>query len=170
MRGINHFSTVTDRRNATLQLFKDELKNLQQGFNPIVSNIPAPVVINTVDSNTPFIKALEYVKSTISTADFKKRDLKSILGFVSSAAAELKYDSISIDLNTRRHIKLLLIQIEKNQGKESHHQYNKVRSYLMILFKELVELEAIEPNSVREIAKKNGIEVLRDVLSFQAIY
>lgn len=167
VRGMNHFKNLSDRRSATVKILEDEVRKLQQGYNPILGDKPTQVNITTVDTNTPFIKALDYVRSSLSVAASTERDLRSIMSFVSSAAVQLKYDKISIGAITRRNIKLLLVQIEKNRGGESHHRYNKVRSYLMILFKELVELEAIDTNPIREVSKKNGVKMLRNVLSIE---
>ncbi|WP_026259926.1 hypothetical protein [Segetibacter koreensis] len=134
VQGMNHFKTLLDRRRATLQLLEDEVKKLQQGFNPIVGDIAAPVNINTVDPTTPFLQALEFFSSTISASPSTKRELKSILGFVSSAAAQPQFDNLNIGVISRKHLKLLLAQIEKTPSGESYHRYNKIRSYLMILF------------------------------------
>ena len=47
----------------------------------------------------------------------------------------------------------------------SVHRFNKYRSYLMILFKELLELEIIEINPIRDLSKRKTIKKLRELLS-----
>jgi integrase len=167
MQGMNHFKTVGDRQKTTLQLLNDEVKKLQEGYNPILGDVEATVNSSIVDSHTPFIQALEMVEAGFSAAASTKSDLQMIIRFVKLAAEQMKIDSIPISNVTRKHIKLILAQVEKSRGKESIHRYNKTRSYLMILFKELVELEAVDNNPVREVSRKPKVQRLRTVLTLE---
>jgi site-specific recombinase XerC len=167
VQGMNHFKTVGDRRKATTQLLNDEIHRLKLGYNPILGDVQPDINSSFIDSRTPFINALEMVESGFSAAPSTKSDFQVILRYVKEATAQLRLEAISIGSVTRKHIKLILAQIERNRGKESSHRYNKVRSYLMILFKELVELEAIDANPVREVSKRKKMERLRPVLSLE---
>lgn len=49
----------------------------------------------------------------------------------------------------------------------SEHRFNKYRSYLMMLFSEIVEDDAIESNPIRELKKRRPIKKIRQVLSIE---
>ena len=47
----------------------------------------------------------------------------------------------------------------------SAHRFNKYGSYLMILFKELLDSETIESNPICDLSKRKTIKKLRELLS-----
>ena len=168
-KGMNHFKTLEERQNETVRVLSKEKDKLEiEGYNPLVIKDKTPAIeIATVIETTSFIKALRIVEKNIKGSDSSKRDLKSILGFVSEAASTLNYSDISVSSVSRKHLKQILLLIDEKYG-ESPHRYNKVRSYLMILYNELIELELVDANPLTAIKKRKTIERLRDLPSIEA--
>jgi site-specific recombinase XerC len=164
---MNKQKAVTTRQLETKNLMDEELKKLlQKAYNPITANTTDNKAIYVIETSTAFIKALEEIEKELKGAASTKRDLKSVLRFIDSAAGVLGIRELPIQSISRKHIRYLLAQIERTHG-ASHHRYNKIRSYLMMLFNGLIEIEAIENNPVIAIAKQKTIQKLRKVLSLE---
>lgn len=167
LKGMNGFKRLSDRQQAVYDIIQQETAKLKEkAYNPITgySNVQVKVSFD-VDTTTPFITALIKAEQRIKATASTKRDLRSVLRFVSTAATQLRFDQLPVGTISRKHIKTLLSQIEATQSAQSAHRFNKIRTYLMMLFKELVELEATEYNPVKDIAKKKGVQRLRKFLS-----
>ena len=167
LKGMNQFKNLVERQTYTQQLITQETDRLKQGYHPILGGLKQETVSGIIQSDTAFLEALTAVASKFNGARSTKNDIKNVLTLVEKAACQLHVTTIPICQVSRKHIKLLLSQIEMNQGTKSAHRYNKVRTYLMILFKELRELEAIEVNPVREISKRQTIQEIRTLLSME---
>ena len=166
VKGMNVFSDLTERQSKTKQNIETELDRLlNRSYNPIKGNVPVSIpVITDISPDTPFIIALRAIEKRISGSPSTKRDLKSILNYVSKAADLLDFSHSPINTISRKHFKQLLIQIDMTNG-ESAHRYNKIRIYLMMLYKELIELEVVEINPLRDISKKKVVQKLRKLPS-----
>jgi len=164
IKRMNQFKTILERQESTRTIILQELEKLKiRAFNPITSkNLQDDSLELDIEPSTPFCKALLMAEKRISASPTTKRDLKSILKFVSNSATQLGYSDIPIKSISRKHLKQLLAHIEMVYG-ESAHRYNKIRSYLMILFNELVELEACEINPIRDLSKKKSIQRVRNL-------
>ena len=162
IKRMNQFKTILERQESTRVIILQELEKLKiKAFNPITSkNLQDGSLELEIEPSTPFCKSLLMAEKRISASPTTKRDLKSILKFVSNSATQLGYSDIPIKSISRKHLKQLLAHIEMVYG-ESAHRYNKIRSYLMILFNELVELEACEINPIRDLSKKKSIQRVR---------
>lgn len=165
IKGMNRLKTPPERRAETQALIKRELDRLHAGYNPIHGLDKEPSnVIREINPFTPFIQALQEVRERVKGSPSTHRDLRSIMRFVTDAASPLQYTNLPVKDIKRKHVKTILQQIEVHKG-ESPHRYNKVRAYLMILFNELVELEAVEANPVKDVAKQKLCHKLRRLLS-----
>lgn len=164
IKRMNQFKTILERQESTRAIILQELEKLKiKAFNPITSkNLQDGSLELEIEPSTSFCKALFMAEKRISASPTTKRDLKSILKFVSNSASQLGYSDIPIKSISRKHLKQLLAHIEMVYG-ESAHRYNKIRSYLMILFNELVELEACEINPIRDLSKKKSIQRVRNL-------
>ncbi len=153
LKGMNQFKVVADRQKETQKLLYDELKKLKEkGFNPITGQLIEPLAnISLIEPSMGFIRALNKAYQTIEASELTKRDLRGIIGLVTKAALQLRFNELPIGTVSRKHIKAILIQIEANLGSKSSHRFNKIRTYLMMLFKELIEQEATEINPTKEI-------------------
>lgn len=164
--GINSVKTLYERREIVKALLRTE-KNLieEQGYNPISNEV---IVKNTdyiISPDCGFNCALklaydrlEYEKTTMS-------DLRSVIKGVSEAAIRLQLSNKPINEIKRRNILSILDSCSENIGHWSAKRSNKYKAYLSMLFKELLNVEAIEINPVRNIEKKVTINIMREVLT-----
>jgi integrase len=133
-------------------------------YNPITKSF---LFVNSIDSfidtQTPFINALNIAKEKLTVEKTTMSDITSVIKGVNEAAIALRIIHVSISAISRKHIKALLEYLSNSNTKFSANRYNKYRSYLMILFKELVELEACEHNPIKEISPKRTIVKTREV-------
>lgn len=65
----------------------------------------------------------------------------------------------------RRHILARLDYCRKKIPRWSNARYNKYRAYLLMLYKELVHVKAVEFNPIRDIIRKKQYKKIREVLS-----
>jgi site-specific recombinase XerD len=159
---MNKFTDRAARQAETRNILDQEILQLSSGYIPILGRV---VTAKGITSATPLSQALREAAQKVNGAKSTKRDLRSILNFVAEGAEQLGIAKQPVGVTSRKHIKLLLLQIESSQKTQSPHRFNKIRSYLMILFNELIELEALESNPVREIAKQQPLQPLRKVLT-----
>lgn len=158
--GLNKFKTVAERRAGVKVILEELLHMLQvEGYNPI-TNIIAQTNGLDINEQTTWYDAITYVAGKLKTANSTVGDIKSMLKYLKEAGDKIRIQHLTISQLSRKQVKLLL---EAAGG--SNHRYNKYRSYLMMIFKELLELEVVENNPIRELSKKATNEVLRNVLS-----
>jgi len=81
---------------------------------------------------------------------------------VCCTSAKLEFSHIPISAINRKHIKQILQQINESRG-DSPHRFNRIRSYLMIIFNELIEYDVIENNPIVGISKRKTIHRLRSI-------
>ncbi len=164
LKGMNQFTDFTERISKTREIIQaewDKLKN--KGYNPITAKfISLPVEVSEITPSTPFMEALDLASKRLVVALSTARDIRSILESVREAAYQLRYTDQPIVTITRKHLKQLLLLINVNMG-DSPYRHNKIRSYLMMIYKELVELEVVDANPVKEISKRKTIQRLRDL-------
>jgi integrase len=110
------------------------------------------------------VPALELALAKMKCERHTKEDATSVLKYAKQAAQQLKYDSLPIKDIKRKHIRLILDQCARTKARWSANTFNYYRAYLSLLFKELVEREAIEFNPVKEIAKQKATKLMRTVL------
>lgn len=168
VKGMNELKTIPERRQMTEHLLRNELKLLQErGYNPITRSFNPPIINRQCDiePGTPFISALNKAKDRLSITHRTKIDMNSVIKVVARAARQLGLSDLDIGDVTRRHLKNILDQCAINSSKFSNARYNTYRGYLMMIFKELVELEAAPGNPVRDISKKPVTRMLKKVLS-----
>ena len=164
--GINRLKTLAERREAVKILMGEFIYLLKsEGYNPI-TKIKLPSFQNDyeIEPSTLWIVALEKVKTKIKLEKSTVADMKSCLSKISKATAALRLSTIPISEIRRKHIKIIFEYLEANDNLSAH-RFNKYRSYLMILFKELLELETIESNPIRDLSKRKTIKKLRELLS-----
>lgn len=169
---LNKLQTLEERK-AAIQLYIEEIPKLffDKGYNPITKNFMIEPVqegkkyLNELCPNTPFNIALDLAMAIIKKADTTMGDLKVIVRKIKLSSSQLRYDDIAISEISRKHIKLIIDNLERTDGEFSAHKFNKYRSYLSIIFSELVEWEAIQSNIIRDISKRKQIKNIREVLT-----
>ncbi len=159
--GINRFNTLKERREG-IKVIMDELLYLLQyeGFNPITKTRYVPTKSIDIEATTKWLDALKYAFGKITVEKSTRSDMKCCLKAIAGASDELRLNAMQVSQVRRKHIKLVLEHLNS-----SPHRFNKFRSYLMSLFKELVEIEATDLNPVVGISKKKTIGKLREILT-----
>jgi integrase len=165
--GINQFKTLAERRQAAKILLAEEIRMLtEEDYNPITGyRLIAPPMEYEIDPATPFIEALKMAMGKIRVEKSTASDLASVIRGVELSARQLRISHIRISEVRRKHIKSILENLMHTNERFTANRFNKYRSYLMMLFTELVELEAVESNPVREIRKQKVLQKQRILLT-----
>lgn len=169
IKGMNSFRSLVDRRDCTKKLLENELKLLTvEGFNPITRLRMAPLLEEVeyeIDPGTPFIRAFKLAVPRLMVIPRVKKGIETVIRGLDKAATQLRYQEVSISSLSRRQIKNLLEQAGKNSKKWSNARFNTYRGYLMMLYKELVELEAAPANPMWDISKRQVMIKMKPVLT-----
>jgi integrase len=168
---MNSESDIARRKEATKVILEYELKLLQSGYNPFHKQlIPENHQEGCIDitPNSFFVdalkRALERRKDSLAQQYFKH--IKGyVLPAVEKAATQLGYNTLFISDVKRRHIIFILDHLKYSSSRFSDNTYNRFRTDLNILFEELVEVEAVEHNIIKEIRKKSYQAAPRKVLT-----
>jgi len=167
IKGMNHFKTLEERREATQLLIDEELYILKvEGYNPITKQKNGPEIQLTydIDPNTLLKPAIDKARNRIEGADSTMSDLKTSAKYFKKSADQLRYSALRIGDVKRGHIRNIL----DNQAKQNNYtneRYNKVRAYMSMIFKELLDADAIEFNLVSGIKKKKETKKIVPTLS-----
>ena len=158
-RVANRLKTLSERREAVKIILGEIvflLKN--EGYNPI-TGIKIPPFQNNyeIPSATHWLAAIEKAKHRLILEKSTLADMKSCLSKLKIASDSLKFSTIPVSEISRKHVKVIFEYLEVND-QLSAHRFNKYRSYSMILFKELLELETVESNPIRELSKRKIIK------------
>jgi integrase len=158
-KGMNHCKTLEEKQRITRQLIQDELNNLSKGFNPITKKYE--IIIDFVTDATPFIQALniafektKLVKSTI-------KSIKDTVKLVTDAALNIGISIKPIGEIKKRDIRIILDYL-LSKG-YSNDRYNKVKTYLGILFNYFVDLDIFEHNFIHFIKKRPHTPKIRAI-------
>jgi integrase len=164
--GLNELKDLQERRTAAKELIANEWRKLQKGYNPITRTMVTSMEIQyEIDPDTPFVKALEQARGKLSVGHRTSIGIKSVIKGVKKASEQLLLGDLTIAQVRRRHLKMILERCSQNSKRWSNGRFNLYRAYLLMLFKELVELEAVDSNPVRDISKKPVAKKLKVVLS-----
>jgi site-specific recombinase XerD len=153
------------KRKAVAQKIIKELLILleKEGYNPVT--VTKYIIKET--SSSPFMRlaqatdlALKEIKVTHDT----RLDIRSMVKYFNQAAFQLGLATIPLSAIKRKHIKQILEHLSKTRNLSAM-RYNKYRTYLMILFNYLVDIEAIESNFIKEIKKQQEEIKIRETLT-----
>lgn len=168
---LNKFKTLDERKAAAI-FFLDEIPKLfiDKGFNPITKKFmfdqPEETHFNDdIGPTTPFLEALTFSQNQLVVKQSTASEIKYVLKYVFESAKQLRYDKLPIKDIKRKHIRFIIDNLEKTKGEFSAHKFNKYRSYLQILFKELLEFEVVENNIIDGIRKRIQEKKIRKVLT-----
>lgn len=166
-QGMNEYKTATERRASTRAVIADIKKDLEQsGYNPITGLYQKPEEIEyEIDPSTPFLKALVKAATYIKCEHNTMLEIERTTKHFSAAAVKLRYNNLPIRDVKRSHIRFVLKHLENTADYWSGHIFNHYRRNLSMLFTQLVELEAIEYNPVKEIKKATITKKVREVMS-----
>lgn len=165
---MNRYKTLQLRREATEILINTLNEVLESGFNPITKKTISPIPLyGDIHPQTRIIESLELASNKIKVKKATLADIKSALGFIKKSIVNLQLDTLKVQDVRRKHIRMILDNCGKIKDYWSGHLFNHYRAYLMVLFNELVELEAIDTNPVRDISKQIVVERLREFLTLE---
>lgn len=161
VKGMNQFKTLLERQNATKNALSVEMdKLIKEGYNPFPKAQISSIDNSIITLETSVLDALLSVNEKVEVSTRTKQDLKFMLSTVGKAIKSLALIKYPISQVSRKTIKMIL-----EAASNSPDRFNKNRSYLMILFSELCELELVETNPVRDIKKKKVVKHIRQVLT-----
>lgn len=161
VKGMNQFKSLSERQEATKKALADELEKLVNGdLNPFARISETKAGNADLRRESLILEALKLANKKVAVSARTQQDLKYVLIHLERAIGDLGLQSFQISKVTRKTVKMLLEAISSTPDR-----FNKNRSYLMILFSELCEAEAIEVNPVRDIKKKKVTKHLRNVLT-----
>lgn len=160
IKGANRLTTLSEKQDHIREVITYETELLvDKGYNHITKQFTA-THIGGVLGHTPFIPALEacYEKLDIECKD----NVKSALKYIKPAIISLQYDRLKISDVTLLHVSQVL---NKACQTKSACTYNHYRTYLSVLFKQLVKEFAVLRNPVRDLEKKKEVRRIRQELT-----
>lgn len=161
VKRMNAYKTLTERQEATKNCLKEELDRLVKGIvNPFERVQKAETNMALLTRDTAITDALNFALQKVSVSEITRRDLKYLVQQIEKALKAFNLQSYPISNTSRKVVKQILENVSNTPDR-----FNKNRSYLMILFSELCEAEAVDNNPVRDIKKKKVVKHLRTVLT-----
>lgn len=167
---LNRIKTLEQRKEA-VKFFLEEIPILFEDkcYNPITKTFFISEVETgqpeDISSNSKVIDSLRFVLERIDIETRTKSEIKNILDRIEFSVNQLRYQDITISEFKRKHYRLIIENLERTDGKFSAHKYNKYRTYISILFRELLEFEVIDSNIMKDIRKKTTEKKIRETLS-----
>lgn len=169
LKGMNKYKSLAQRRELVPMIIEKEIEHLRDfGYNPITSEYMIQrghEEYGEIHPEMPFIDALRAALQKMDVSDSTRKGIRIITDGVEKAAFQLHLNYTPICKVSRRNLKAVLERCGENSKKWSATRYNAYRSYLLMLYRELVEQEAVAGNPVRDISKKTVIQKIRPVLS-----
>lgn len=107
-----------------------------------------------------FFEALELAYDKLKTSEHHLKQVRWCLSKLNLCIQSLNYTDVKISDIKIFHVKNVL-----DRANLTPHMYNKFRSYLMSLFKELIQYGCIDHNPCREISKQKTTVSIRETLS-----
>jgi integrase len=166
IRGLANLTTLEDRREGVKQLISVAINDhLVDGYNPIAKKYIIPKFINSdIPPETTIIKALELARLKLTCCKKMKNEIRLTIEHMAKAIKFLSWETLPITEVKRKHIRQILDNMHKVKN-FSNYQYNAYRRDLGMLFSELLELEAVDYNPIRDLKKRKVEKKIRDVLT-----
>lgn len=166
IKGVNDIKDLVQRQAATKVLIEDETEKVdEQLYNPITGqyHTVAGQTIEEITKDTPFIDALQKAHKMLQGDPRMLDDIRNIVIHINTAGGKLydtswqkPYSGLKISQVSRKHIVYIFQQLKKDRPGFSIDRQNKYRSYLMMLYKQLVKVEAVEHNIINDIPVEKG--------------
>lgn len=136
----------------------------EKGYNPITGKffIEKP---SGIDPKTGFIDALHKAFDLLKLENTTLHDISSSINLFEIAAKKMGIERMEIDSVKRRHLRQLLETCEELKKSWSAYSFNNSRAYLIMLYKKLLEQDAIKMIPVKDIPKQKIIIRIKNVLS-----
>lgn len=157
IRGMNQWTDVATRQHFTRSLIKVELEKLKEGWNPFLAEgypirdeedtYPIHGKMGMMDA---LQKALELFKGEACTI----ASAKSVLRGFGKGAEVLRLSNKPIRQISRRDIKMIFEKCSELNPRWSDNLHNTYRRNISMLYRVLLEFEAVEVNPVKDIFTK----------------
>ena len=168
VKGMNLYADLKQRQAATAQLLEDIKRTLEEAhYNPITAVFETQALegsyiihptTNTITALRAALPRLKILEPTQQLAGY------TIAAFEKGiAAAQLSH--LAIESFSRRHVIAAMDAAERLKGPWSAPVFNKHRTNLFMLWKELVQVQAVEVNPLRDIEPRKVIRKIRETLS-----
>ncbi|WP_394767526.1 hypothetical protein, partial [Ferruginibacter sp.] len=149
IKGMNRLKALSERREATAQLIENELYNLKdKGYNPITGKFLIEG-FGSIEPTAGFIDALRKAFKLLKLEGTTMQDISSAINFFETAAKKIGIDRIEIQSVKRRHLRQVLDMVGELKKSWSAYSFNNCRAYLLMLYKKLLEEDAIDVNRVK---------------------
>lgn len=162
-KGFNGYTDLATRKQAAERSLSDLIQSLKRGYNPLEKKMVLPPD-HEVTETTPFSMALRKGFEKLRGGKHSLKVIGRTVNFFVKVSEELKFHFIPVTQIKRRHIKQLLEKCAELRN-FTPGNYNHHRAYLMMIFKELMELDVIESNPVKDIRKRAEIKKIRETLT-----
>ena len=111
----------------------------------------------SIEPTTGFIDALRKAFKLLKLEGTTMQDINSSINFFEIAAKKLCIDRMEIQIVKRRHLRQVLDMVGELKKSWSAYSFNNCRAYLLMLYKKLLEEDAVDVNPVKEIPKQKII-------------
>lgn len=167
VQGMNEHKDWASRKEATALIMEIELDKLKnKGYNPITREAVAPDLDldYEIDPSTPMATALLKAQTKLKCDKHTKNEIAIKLNVMIEAAKKLRLVSLPINMVSKRHLKRILEYLEENRPNFNAPSYNHYRSYLIMLFSELSDMETIGANPAKELKKRKQVKKIRETV------
>lgn len=175
----NNLPTVALRQKVVRDNMQHELDLLLvRGYNPITVTCsePAAPLPTAVDPETPFVDALDRALEKLDGVKGTLEGAAIVVTYVKVAAAALRFADRPVGTIRTSHLTVLLDYMQKanvarepKEGKEkppfTAAKFNRYRSNLVMLFKKLKTLGAVEANYAEGVERKKKVRKIRITLT-----
>jgi integrase len=175
---MNDYKDPNTRRQITQHLLDEAIVEFKAGYNLVTGKYIEAGELAELNEFTPLNRAFQLAYNRLSCAPNTKADIKSMLYWIPIASLQLGFANLPVSEIKMRHVRLILDQcatirsrIDPETGdtistKEwSNHKFNRYRSYLMMLFKVMKGVQAIEQNPCNDIDVKKKTKKKRQTLT-----
>jgi integrase len=165
---INQLPTLEERRDAVDELIYNENILLRdKGYNPITGTMiePPPEIEYEIDPSTPFAKALDQALQKLDGVKGTKDGARWVVEPFKVALEQLRYSRMPISTVRAKHVAIALDYMQSRDAKFSNAKYNRYRANLLMLFKQLKKIGAIEANYIIDVERKKKISRIRTTLT-----
>lgn len=163
IKGMNKFDNLADRRYYTAGVIAHEIRLLESGYNPI-TKVKTEYACDNITSNTPFLDALKMACSAIVVEHHTRQDINSAITKITPKATEIGLHTYRIKDVRKRDIVSILDAMYRN-GEISANRYNKIKSYLSILYRYMSRHEIVDYNFIKDIENMRDIKKQRIVVT-----
>lgn len=159
-KGMNHAKTLEEKQRLTRTLIDDELRNLENGYNPITGDFENVEILN---ERTPFIQALELASKKVHVAEPTLRGIKDAIKLISMSAKKNNLHTLQISEVRKRDMRVMLDSLI-DMG-YSNDRFNKVKTNIGILYNYFIDYEIFEHNYLHYIKKLPHTPEVKQVLT-----